>query len=280
MKMSTQTKSNEIEEEIDTIDAIFGDDFNRLNNGFNVKLSYSNVEVIVSFELKDYPQTKPKVCMKYNDKQNLMKSVHKQSLQECIVQQIKDSSLESEGYLFEFVEIVTETINVFFESCDLLIYESKLDENNTDIGTYILQYDHMRNEIKYISILKKWCNELELVGRLIFYENIICHIIQGTTDSLAIFMKRSKTQKVDIDSKGRKCKEKMLKTLYKCDNNDIVQLYNEWKVERLSNKDNVLHLACGEETILSILHNTCITKKPVSTAFKYLHNKKYRWNRD
>ena len=255
-----QSSKSDIDDELDTIEAIFGDDYHKSNdNTLSIKLKYSDFDVIIYFEINKYPKDKPSVCLKYDDKYHCIKSIQKQSLKQCIDKRIKQSIFESDKYLFDFVETMIECINEFFENEQNDESKSNMNEHedNDMISTYIFQYDHMRNEIKYISTIKKWCNELQLYGRLLFYKNIICHIIQGSSKSCQIFINLSKTQKVDINSKGQKCKEKMLKTLYQTNDDEIQKLYSDWKVIKVTNSNDFLAHACDDKIVLSILKSAC-----------------------
>eukprot|EP01083_Nonionella_stella_P273098 926383_1 len=126
--------SNEIDQELDTVDAIFADNFERCENddhAFNIRLHHQcNIEVIVSFKLKNYPKEQPVLAFRYVlDKDQLLKSVHKQSLQKCVVDKIEQSAFDSDGYLFEFVQTVVDSVNVFFEKINKNVRnESKPDD--------------------------------------------------------------------------------------------------------------------------------------------------------
>ena len=250
------------QDELDTVAAIYSDDF-EINqpNSFHIRVQYSSLDIMVVFSLKKYPQSRPDVSLKHKDKNAVMTSKQRQSLLECINDTVKETIFESDEYLFDFVQAVMDSIDEYFGSFHKKHdEESKSDQminNQKDISTYILQYDHMRNKEKYVCIIKKWCHQLKIVGRLIIFNHIIVHIIQGRKDSLQCFMQRSKTKKVDIDSKGRKCKEKMLKTLYQCDGNQIQQLFEEWTVETVSNKTDFIKCGGSNKEIECILGNVC-----------------------
>ena len=82
----------------------------------------------------------------------------------------------------------------------------------------IAKLDHMRNEQKYLKLLNSWAKELTLSGKVLHTgPHSIYVVIVGTNDSgdasVSEFLKRWKTQNVDIDSQGRLCKEKLLSVL-------------------------------------------------------------------
>ncbi|CAJ0963109.1 unnamed protein product [Ranitomeya imitator] len=76
--------------------------------------------------------------------------------------------------------------------------ETLLPAAVTDDGTWtaLLHLDHMRAKNKYVKTVEKWTSASELTGKLM---NIIW------------FYK--KTCKIDVDSSGKKCKEKMISVL-------------------------------------------------------------------
>ncbi|XP_035276634.1 RWD domain-containing protein 3 [Anguilla anguilla] len=76
----------------------------------------------------------------------------------------------------------------------------------------LLLLDHMRAKTKYKKIIEKWTLELELTGRL-FIGKLILIILQGAKRSIKEYLHLQKTVKVDVDSVGKKCKEKMMRIL-------------------------------------------------------------------
>ncbi|XP_033007464.1 RWD domain-containing protein 3 isoform X1 [Lacerta agilis] len=71
----------------------------------------------------------------------------------------------------------------------------------------LLRLDHMRAKGKYVKTVEKWCADLKLTGRLMFMGKMILILLQGDRGSI------KKTSKVDVDSSGKKCKEKMISVL-------------------------------------------------------------------
>ncbi|XP_075472581.1 RWD domain-containing protein 3 isoform X3 [Ascaphus truei] len=85
----------------------------------------------------------------------------------------------------------------------------------TDEGTWtiLLHLDHMRAKSKYVKTVEKWATDLKLCGRLIFMGKIILILLQGHRCSIKDYLVLQKTCKVDVDSSGKKCKEKMISVL-------------------------------------------------------------------
>ena len=83
-----------------------------------------------------------------------------------------------------------------------------------DTFVSIIHLDHMRDKRNYIKTIEKWSKELEINGNIIFHgkQNVFL-VLLGSEDSLKSFHQQLKTQNVDIDSRGRPCKEKLSKIL-------------------------------------------------------------------
>ncbi|XP_058515361.1 RWD domain-containing protein 3 isoform X2 [Ochotona princeps] len=78
----------------------------------------------------------------------------------------------------------------------------------------LLHLDHMRAKARYIRTVEKWAADLRLTGRLMFLGKIILILLQGDRHSLKEYLILQKTSKVDVDSSGKKCKEKMISVLF------------------------------------------------------------------
>ena len=81
----------------------------------------------------------------------------------------------------------------------------------------IIKIDHMRNERKYFKVLQSWARELALHGK-VFNTRVhaVFAVLIGSSCSLSEFLRRWRTQSVDVDSQGRPCKEKLLSVLCQC----------------------------------------------------------------
>ncbi len=79
----------------------------------------------------------------------------------------------------------------------------------------ILQIDHIRDARVYQKTVSRWVGDLELRGRFIICPGRILLVLEGSADDLKSYEKRHRTQIVDVDSRGRPCKEKMLTVIFK-----------------------------------------------------------------
>ncbi|MEJ1270882.1 RWD domain containing 3 [Cricetulus griseus] len=88
-------------------------------------------------------------------------------------------------------------------------------ESATDDGLWLtlLHLDHMRARTKYVKTVEKWASELRLTGRLMFMGKTILILLQGDRSNIKEYLVLQKTSKVDVDSSGKKCKEKMISVL-------------------------------------------------------------------
>ncbi|XP_020510149.2 RWD domain-containing protein 3 [Labrus bergylta] len=87
--------------------------------------------------------------------------------------------------------------------------------NVTDQGemwTAVLSLDHIRSRNRYVGLLERWSQQLQLTGRVLLGRSILV-ILQGERANIKEFCRLLKTVKVDVDSSGKKCKERMMKVL-------------------------------------------------------------------
>lgn len=76
----------------------------------------------------------------------------------------------------------------------------------------VLLLDHIRSRNRYIGLLERWSHQLHLTGRLLLGQSILV-ILQGSRCDIKEFCRRLKTVKVDVNSSGKKCKERMMRIL-------------------------------------------------------------------
>lgn len=78
--------------------------------------------------------------------------------------------------------------------------------------TAVLLLNHIRSRNRYIRLLERWTQQLQLSGRLLLGQ-IILVVLQGARPDIKEFCRLLKTVNVDLDSSGKKCKERMMKVL-------------------------------------------------------------------
>ncbi|XP_038125145.1 RWD domain-containing protein 3 isoform X3 [Cyprinodon tularosa] len=90
--------------------------------------------------------------------------------------------------------------------------EEAAEEREQQRWTAVLLLDHIRSRNHYISLLEHWSQQLQVAGRILLGHSILIVLLGGRSD-IKEFCRRLKTVKVDVDSSGKKCKERMMKVL-------------------------------------------------------------------
>ncbi|XP_008403261.1 RWD domain-containing protein 3 isoform X3 [Poecilia reticulata] len=85
-------------------------------------------------------------------------------------------------------------------------------KDNQQEWTAVLLLDHIRSRNRYIRLLERWSQQLQLTCRLLLGPNPLI-ILLGERPNIKEFCHRLRTVKVDVDSSGKKCKERMMKVL-------------------------------------------------------------------
>ncbi|XP_066209264.1 RWD domain-containing protein 3 isoform X1 [Saccopteryx leptura] len=93
---------------------------------------------------------------------------------------------------------------------------SEAPSGSGDEGPWLalLHLDHMRAKTRYVRAVRQWASALGLTGRLLFAGKVILILLQGLRDSIKEYLVLQKTSKVDVDSSGQKCKERMVSVLF------------------------------------------------------------------
>ncbi|KAM4641676.1 RWD domain-containing protein 3 [Discoglossus pictus] len=168
----------------------------------------SEIHIRLLFDLPlEYPCCLPNISISSNE------------LTRTQCKDLKDKLLEEAGQHLQ-EPMIHDLILWIQQNVKYLIREpetSVLDGNRplTDEGTWtlLLHLDHMRAKSKYVKTVEKWTADLTLCGRLMFMDKIILILLQGPRSSIREYLVMQKTCKVDIDSSGKKCKEKMIRVL-------------------------------------------------------------------
>ncbi|XP_061192583.1 RWD domain-containing protein 3-like [Saccostrea echinata] len=80
--------------------------------------------------------------------------------------------------------------------------------------TAVLLLDHMRSKTRYIQTIQKWVTSLSIQGCLVFTGKLIFLVLQGHSANIKEYIKLQRSSNVDVDSRGKKCKERMMSVLY------------------------------------------------------------------
>lgn len=107
----------------------------------------------------------------------------------------------------------------------------------------------MRDYKNYSKTLNQWTSQLNLQGKMIQKKSLNSEMIKsvyliliGNSNSLSEFSKRLKTHNVDLDSKGKPCKEKMSRNLFTVKVNFSFLEFNEVNFLEVFNYENDFEL--------------------------------------
>ncbi|KAM8782376.1 RWD domain-containing protein 3 [Rhynchonycteris naso] len=92
--------------------------------------------------------------------------------------------------------------------------EAPSGTGNEGLWLTLLHLDHMRAKTKYVKTVRQWASALGLTGQLMFMGKVILILLQGHRDDIKEYLVLQKTSRVDVDSSGQKCKEKMVSVLF------------------------------------------------------------------
>ncbi|KAL2089393.1 hypothetical protein ACEWY4_014081 [Coilia grayii] len=110
--------------------------------------------------------------------------------------------------------MVHALLSWFLENSSVFVMAPSTAQTQDGQSTWValLHLDHMRAKTKYIKTIEKFTSELELTGRL-FVGRIIIILLQGVKENIKEYLHLQKTAKVDVDSSGKRCKERMMTVL-------------------------------------------------------------------
>ncbi|KAM5148590.1 RWD domain-containing protein 3 [Mantella aurantiaca] len=174
------------------------------------RLTESEIRLRLIFDLPvTYPSSLPNV------------SVSSEELTRVQCKELRDKLLgQAARHLSE--PMIHDLVLWAQQNLNTLIGDSISDENHplsagtvTDEATWttLLHLDHMRAKDRYVRTVEKWTADLNLTGKLMFMGKIILILLQGDRNSIREYMVLQKSCKVDVDSSGKKCKEKMISVL-------------------------------------------------------------------
>lgn len=169
---------------------------------FRVNLPMDGFTVTFLFHLPPhYPHSPPAISV----------SSGGLSRQQC--HSIKESLLhKSMDLLTE--PMIHELLSWFKDNSDSFVVPivESIAEHEHDTWMSLLHLDHMRSKTKYVKVIERFTSELSLTGRL-FLGRPILILLQGARENIKEYLHLQKTTKIDLDSSGKRCKEKMMTIL-------------------------------------------------------------------
>uniref|UniRef100_A0A8C5GLD5 RWD domain-containing protein 3 n=1 Tax=Gouania willdenowi TaxID=441366 RepID=A0A8C5GLD5_GOUWI len=80
----------------------------------------------------------------------------------------------------------------------------EVHHEDLDHWVSVLLLDHIRSENRYVGRLRRWCQQLQITGTLLLGRTILVVLLGARADIKVLCLK---TEKVDVDSSGKKCKD-------------------------------------------------------------------------
>ena len=133
-----------------------------------------------------------------------------------------DRAICGEGVLFDMIEAV-KMFESFSENQqdaveDICNKNEKREAIDIDEIITVVYIDHMNEASRYVKTLKKWCNASMLSGRIFFKQPAdkskekrkegVYLCLKGSHEGTKCFLGKLRTELLDVDSKGKKCKER------------------------------------------------------------------------
>nr|XP_034314354.1 uncharacterized protein LOC105324648 [Crassostrea gigas] len=106
--------------------------------------------------------------------------------------------------------------------------------------TALLMLDHMRSKVRYTHTILKWATGLALAGCLLFVGKFIFIVLQGHAANVKEYIKLQRSSNVDVDSHGKKCKERMMSVLHQ--GIFLGKGFKDFSVIECSNQQEVLEI--------------------------------------
>ncbi|XP_046635320.1 RWD domain-containing protein 3-like isoform X1 [Daphnia pulicaria] len=165
------------------------------------------ISLTVVLDPKSYPSSSPQLSVQ----SPRLSRAELQNLDTLIKQQA--SKLQGEVTILSLVEWLVEYCLRYEEEMICRATNPVIERDIDNDYTVVAQLDHIRSKTIYLKTLNQWFRELDLHGVLISYRKWIFLLVSGKKDSLQLYLKRHRTQNVDVDSGGRPCRERMLTVL-------------------------------------------------------------------
>ena len=118
--------------------------------------------------------------------------------------------------LYQLCQIAKESVELLLSTVLPTSDVAAVDESNIapSVAT-LVEINHMRDQSRYVKNLSSWAEELHVELKVLHlkFRKLDNHwiIVIGNEKRVKIFKKYLRTRNVDIDSKGRPCKERLVK---------------------------------------------------------------------
>lgn len=195
-------------DEIVVLESLYciGGEFQQLSEGV-LKIKFAD-NCFITFDIdQDYPLSSPGISVTLN----LFGRKQNDDFQKDLLAFSLNCLDSHEQKMISIIEHAKERYN-----------DMKLDEvkehlvQDVEIELIIVRIDHMRRSGPYVRTLESWSQQMGLVAILmISNDQGLVLIIEGEKGQITKFLLQWKTTNIDVDSKGKPCKEKMIQILYR-----------------------------------------------------------------
>ena len=172
----------------------------------SLRIRFSD-QSFITFQLdQNYPRTCPQL--------SVSAKLLTRSQNQIFVEQLRnfaESLGDCDNKILTVVEFAKEKYSSF------VIEHKKEYEIVEGVSEFlVVKIDHMRNSSSYLRTLEDWTVEHGLTGVLVISKDKgIILMMEGDKYGISRFLQSWKSVNIDVDSRGRPCKEKMLQILYR-----------------------------------------------------------------
>lgn len=122
------------------------------------------------------------------------------------------------GGIFAAVSVLQDAISTALSAAQATTSAASAASVAPRLRRVLLHLDHMRQPGPYTATITAWAAQLHLRGWLLFAgcstpRPLILILLCGDAACISEYLKRHRTEIVDVDSTGRPCKERMLSVL-------------------------------------------------------------------
>lgn len=189
----------------------------------------------VIFELKnDYPLSAPSVSIHALECAGFTR---KESTRIATELTMQAATMIGSPMLYQLCQIAKESVELLLGTVLSTSDAAVVDESNIapSVAT-IIEINHMRDQSRYVKNLSSWAEELHVELKVLHlkFRKLDNHwiIVIGNEKRVKTFKKYLRTRNVDIDSKGRPCKERLLKDVATKNMNEIKEYFASDPIEK------------------------------------------------
>ena len=199
--------TEDAEAEIVVMESLFciGGEFCRVSDNIIRIKFYENC--FITFEIgEDYPLSKPSISVSLE-----LMSRSQNDLFSKKINEFKDDMEGIEQQMLAIIDFSKDTYEKFKDDDRKEAIVQDIEEE-----ILIVKIDHMRKSGSYTKTLEYWSKELGLVTLVVTScDQGIILLSQGDKCQVTKFLLNWKTTNIDVDSRGKPCKERMIQILHR-----------------------------------------------------------------